>query len=64
MDALLAVQAFLDEHETGRLVIATDGAVAVTSAETADLTMAPVWGLVQSAQAEHPGRIEIGRAHV
>ncbi|TDQ04403.1 pimaricinolide synthase PimS1 [Labedaea rhizosphaerae] len=55
-DALAAVQNFLDEHENGRLVVVTERAVAVSADETADLRTAPVWGLVQAAQAEHPGR--------
>nr|WP_241678774.1 type I polyketide synthase [Streptomyces lasalocidi] len=38
-----------------RLVVATRGAVAVGD-EAPDLTVAPVWGLVRSAQSEHPGR--------
>ncbi|MEV7417054.1 SDR family NAD(P)-dependent oxidoreductase, partial [Streptomyces sp. NPDC089919] len=38
-----------------RLVLATRGAVAVGD-EAPDLAVAPVWGLVRSAQSEHPGR--------
>ncbi|MEV1121017.1 type I polyketide synthase [Actinosynnema sp. NPDC049800] len=37
------------------LVIVTRGAVSVDG-EAPDLRLAPVWGLVRSAQAEHPGR--------
>ncbi|MFI0731688.1 SDR family NAD(P)-dependent oxidoreductase [Streptomyces sp. NPDC021225] len=40
-----------------RLVVLTRGAVAVAPGEgVRDLAHAPVWGLVRSAQAEHPGR--------
>ncbi|WP_033442118.1 type I polyketide synthase [Saccharothrix sp. NRRL B-16314] len=44
-----------DRLGDARLVVLTRGAIAV-GAETADLTQAPVWGLVHSAQSEHPGR--------
>ncbi|MFT2020398.1 SDR family NAD(P)-dependent oxidoreductase [Streptomyces sp. 796.1] len=41
-----------------RLVVTTRGAVQTHPDEPpADLTTAPVWGLVRSAQAEHPGRL-------
>ena len=40
------------------LVVATRGAVAVDAGEPVrDLAAAAVWGLVRSAQTEHPGRI-------
>jgi acyl transferase domain-containing protein/D-arabinose 1-dehydrogenase-like Zn-dependent alcohol dehydrogenase/acyl carrier protein/predicted alpha/beta hydrolase family esterase len=38
-----------------RLVVVTRNAVAVGD-EAPDLAVAPVWGLVRSAQSEHPGR--------
>ncbi|MGW4500213.1 type I polyketide synthase, partial [Micromonospora sp. NPDC004336] len=47
------------ERHTGgsRLVVLTRGAVAVDDdAEVDDLAGAAVWGLLRSAQAEHPGR--------
>ncbi|MEH0975201.1 type I polyketide synthase, partial [Micromonospora sp. CPCC 205546] len=40
-----------------RLVVVTRHAVAVDDTEDVDLVQAPVWGLVRSAQAEHPDRI-------
>nr|WP_050487151.1 SDR family NAD(P)-dependent oxidoreductase [Streptomyces sp. CNS654] len=45
-----------DERLTAaRLVIRTSGAMATAANETVDgLTAAPAWGLVRSAQAEHP----------
>ena len=43
---------------TARLVIATRGAIAATPEDPpADLTTAPLWGLVRAAQAEHPERL-------
>ncbi|MEU5032194.1 type I polyketide synthase [Streptomyces milbemycinicus] len=40
-----------------RLALVTHGAVAATPADgVPDLTCAPVWGLVRSAQSEHPDR--------
>ncbi|MCZ0975415.1 hypothetical protein O1L55_37555 [Streptomyces albulus] len=50
---LALVQSWLADERfaTSRLVFATRGAVDGT-----DLTGATVWGLVRSAQSEHPGR--------
>ncbi|MGX1887855.1 SDR family NAD(P)-dependent oxidoreductase, partial [Streptomyces sp. NPDC055287] len=42
-----------------RLVLLTDRAIAVDETETPDLAQAPVWGLVRSAQAEHPDRFTL-----
>ncbi|MGW5767478.1 type I polyketide synthase, partial [Streptomyces tendae] len=42
---------------SSRLVVVTRGAVAVSADEPVDVRVAPVWGLVRAAQAEHPGRI-------
>ncbi|MFT2018190.1 type I polyketide synthase [Streptomyces sp. 796.1] len=56
---LADVQAWLaDERWVGsRLVLVTSGAVAAGArAEVADLAAAPLWGLLRSAQTEHPGR--------
>ncbi|HWY18788.1 MAG TPA: SDR family NAD(P)-dependent oxidoreductase, partial [Solirubrobacteraceae bacterium] len=40
-----------------RLAVVTRGAVAApTGEDVADLVQAPIWGLVRSAQSEHPGR--------
>ncbi|MFB6808322.1 SDR family NAD(P)-dependent oxidoreductase [Streptomyces sp. NPDC056387] len=57
-DVLGALRRWLDDEEsaTGRLVVVTRGALAVTPGEDVDLAQAPVWGLVRSAQAENPGR--------
>ncbi|MGY0055282.1 SDR family NAD(P)-dependent oxidoreductase [Streptomyces sp. LZ34] len=40
-----------------RLLILTHGAVQVAEGEKPHLTQAPLWGLIRSAQAEHPGRL-------
>ncbi|WP_406070998.1 type I polyketide synthase [Streptomyces sp. NBC_01020] len=45
-----------DESSTARLAIVTRGAVVTRATDTIDLALAPVWGLVRAAQAEHPGR--------
>ncbi|GAA2329946.1 hypothetical protein GCM10010376_57780 [Streptomyces violaceusniger] len=57
---LRLVQGWLAEERFAgsRLVVVTRGAVAVEAGEDVrDLAAAPVWGLVRSAQAEHPGRL-------
>ncbi len=49
-----------DERLTDtRLVFITQGALATNQHELPDLTTAPLWGLLRSAQAEHPGRFQI-----
>jgi acyl transferase domain-containing protein/acyl carrier protein/pimeloyl-ACP methyl ester carboxylesterase len=52
LQAWLAHEAFSDS----RLVFLTRAAQAVTADEPLALEGAPVWGLVRSAQSEHPGR--------
>ena len=56
-EALAAVQSWLSEHDSGVLVVATRGAMGLAGEDVPDLAGAAVWGLVRSAQAEHPGRI-------
>ncbi|MEZ0073286.1 type I polyketide synthase [Planotetraspora sp. GP83] len=46
-----------DRWATTRLLVLTRNAVAAKNDDTPDLTTAPVWGLVRSAQTEQPGRI-------
>ena len=55
--ALALVQGWLASEVLAgaRLVMVTRGGVAVGD-ESPDLAVAPVWGLVRSAQSEHPGR--------
>lgn len=57
-DTLTAVRDWLTDERstTARLTVITRGAVAAAPGEQAALAQAPVWGLVRSAQAEHPGR--------
>ncbi|MEV6233462.1 type I polyketide synthase [Saccharopolyspora shandongensis] len=54
----LAQRWLADETLTGsRLVVVTHGAVATRAGEDVpDLAAAPVWGLLRSAQSEHPDR--------
>ncbi|MFB8258961.1 SDR family NAD(P)-dependent oxidoreductase [Kitasatospora purpeofusca] len=58
-ETLAALRTWLaqDTGEGDPLVVLTRLAVAVDESETPDLTAAPVWGLVRSAQSENPGRI-------
>ncbi|MFW6692989.1 SDR family NAD(P)-dependent oxidoreductase [Streptomyces sp. MAR4 CNX-425] len=59
-EALGLVQEWLadDANADRRLVVVTRRAVAASSDEdVADLVHAPLWGLVRSAQSEHPGRV-------
>ncbi len=49
----LAEERLLD----ARLVLLTRGAVAVADEESPDLVTASLWGLLRSAQAEHPDRL-------
>ncbi|MGV9944255.1 SDR family NAD(P)-dependent oxidoreductase [Streptomyces sp. NPDC003401] len=57
---LAHLQAFLAEPGAGtaRLLVLTEGAVAVRDGESVtDPAAAAIWGLVRSAQSEHPGRL-------
>ncbi|BBZ52306.1 type I polyketide synthase [Mycobacterium heidelbergense] len=54
---LAAVQSWLTERDSGALVVATRGAMGLAGEDVTDLAGAAVWGLVRSAQTEHPGRI-------
>ncbi|WP_335984518.1 polyketide synthase dehydratase domain-containing protein, partial [Streptomyces sp. CA2R106] len=59
---LAQVQRWVGDERFGgsRLVVATRGAVEAEPGEAvADLAGSAVWGLVRSAQAEHPGRITL-----
>ncbi|ORA76715.1 hypothetical protein BST29_24495, partial [Mycobacterium malmoense] len=55
--ALAVVQSWLTERDSGVLMVATRGAMALPGEDVTDLAGAAVWGLVRSAQTEHPGRI-------
>ena len=54
--ALEQVQQWLAEGRTERLAFVTKGAVAIGAQDVTDLANAPVWGLLRSAQNEHPDR--------
>ena len=55
---LSLLQSWLAEERLNdvRLVLITRGAVAVDGGEAPELAGAGVWGLIRSAQTEHPGR--------
>nr|CAO85896.1 protein modular polyketide synthase NorA' [Streptomyces orinoci] len=55
--ALALAQRWLAEDGPSRLVLLTRGAVAATGTETADPALAAAWGLLRSAQSEHPDRL-------
>ncbi|MEU8703503.1 SDR family NAD(P)-dependent oxidoreductase, partial [Streptomyces sp. NPDC048680] len=56
---LAVLQAWLadDRPAATRLAVLTHGAVAVGDEDVTDLAHSPVWGLIRSARAEHPGRL-------
>ncbi|MFI6513859.1 type I polyketide synthase, partial [Streptosporangium sp. NPDC050855] len=56
-EALEAIQGWLADERSAssRLTVVTSGAVSVGDGEIADPVGAAVWGLVRSAQEEHPG---------
>ncbi len=55
--ALATAKSWLSsEHpDAARLVFVTERAVAATPGESPELAAAPLWGLLRSAQSEHPG---------
>ncbi|GAA2408266.1 SDR family NAD(P)-dependent oxidoreductase [Streptomyces viridochromogenes] len=58
-NVLTVLQTWLteDRFTDSTLVVHTRGAIALDGEDVTDLAGAAVWGLVRSAQAEHPGRI-------
>ncbi|MCL7430531.1 polyketide synthase dehydratase domain-containing protein, partial [Streptomyces sp. YS415] len=58
-EVLALVRGWLSEERLAgsRLAVLTRGAVATDGGGLTDLAIAPVWGLVRSAQSENPGRI-------
>ncbi|MFD0279946.1 acyltransferase domain-containing protein, partial [Kitasatospora sp. NPDC127111] len=60
-EVLGRVQDWLADEANGasRLAVVTTGAVAVDDGETPDPAAAPVWGLLRSAQSEHPDRLAL-----
>ncbi|MFI1018964.1 type I polyketide synthase [Streptomyces sp. NPDC020965] len=62
LSALALIQEWLSDErfDASRLVFVSDGAVATGPSDTVrDLSGAAVWGLVRSAQSEHPGRFQL-----
>jgi acyl transferase domain-containing protein/acyl carrier protein len=59
--ALAIAQQMISTPELGesRLCLLTGGAVAAAEGEEPDLATAPLWGLIRSAQSEHPGRFAL-----
>ncbi|HEX8690261.1 MAG TPA: SDR family NAD(P)-dependent oxidoreductase, partial [Solirubrobacterales bacterium] len=59
--ALETVQGWLAREELSgsRLAFLTSGAVSPTGEETPELAAASLWGLLRSAQSEHPGRFAL-----
>ncbi|WP_344284760.1 SDR family NAD(P)-dependent oxidoreductase, partial [Actinomadura napierensis] len=59
---LRLIQSFLADDRLGGshlVLLTTAGTGAGTEPETPDPAQAPVWGLVRSVQAEHPGRVTL-----
>ncbi|ORW88397.1 polyketide synthase [Mycobacterium szulgai] len=54
---LAELQSWLAGTEDGMLALVTRGAAALPGEDVTDLVGAAIWGLVRSAQAEHPGRV-------
>ncbi|WP_139333192.1 type I polyketide synthase, partial [Mycobacterium sp. SP-6446] len=54
---LPVLQSWLARDGAETLVVSTRGAMALPGEDVTDLAGAAVWGLVRSAQTEHPGRI-------
>ena len=57
-EALESIQAWLADESRAEasLALVTQGAIAVSPEEAPDPAAAAIWGLVRSAQTEHPGR--------
>ncbi|MET0135976.1 MAG: type I polyketide synthase [Kibdelosporangium sp.] len=53
---LAGVQSWVHDEQPARLVVLTHNAVRAAASDVVDVRQAPVWGLVRSAQAEHPDR--------
>ncbi|OBG30742.1 polyketide synthase [Mycobacterium alsense] len=56
-EVLGVLQSWLAGDGSGVLAVLTRGAMALDGEEVTHLPGAAVWGLVRSAQAEHPGRV-------
>ncbi|MGW2113339.1 type I polyketide synthase, partial [Streptomyces sp. NPDC001948] len=60
-NTLTRLQTWLDEDhpDTTHLIVLTHGATTANNTPITDLTAATTWGLIRSAQAEHPDRITL-----
>ncbi|HEX6688112.1 MAG TPA: SDR family NAD(P)-dependent oxidoreductase, partial [Solirubrobacterales bacterium] len=60
-DVLESVQRWLGDESKAdaRLALITEGAMATAQKEAPDPAAAAIWGLVRSAQSEHPGRFAL-----
>ena len=60
-DVLALVQQWIADPNLAscRLVLLTERAMAITESESPDPVQAGLWGLLRSAQAEHPGRFAL-----
>jgi polyketide synthase 7 len=56
-EVLGVLQSWVAGDGSGVLVVLTHGALGLAGEEVTDLAGAAVWGLVRSAQAEHPDRV-------
>ena len=57
--ALAKIQGFLSAEQEGRLAFLTQGAIATSGGDSPDPALAAAWGLIRSAQSEHPGRFTL-----
>ncbi|KJX75850.1 type I polyketide synthase [Mycobacterium lepromatosis] len=55
--ALEVLQSWFYQDRAGTLVVLTRGAVGLVGENISDLAAAAVWGMVRSAQGEHPGKV-------
>ena len=58
-EVLQRLQAEIAREDNSRLAFLTRGAMSLESAEAPDPAAAAAWGLVRSAQSEHPGRFTL-----
>jgi acyl transferase domain-containing protein/acyl carrier protein len=60
-DTLALIQRWIADPNLSpcRLALLTEGAMATAEAESPDPAQAALWGLLRSAQSEHPGRIAL-----
>ena len=57
--ALAKIQEFLSAEQEGRLAFLSQGAIATAEGQSPNPALAAAWGLIRSAQSEHPGRFTL-----